>query len=384
MNSNEVIYLDHAAATPVDERVFVAMKPYLTEIFYNPSSPYAPAVQARRDYQDAKTRLAHTFGAKADEIIITAGATESINLAFAGISGHVVVSAIEHDAVLAAVERAKHTKVVPTEKGIITPESVVKAITSDTQLVSIQLANNEIGTIQPIRQIAEAIKQINQSRSRNEHQILLHCDASQGFGQIDVHVARLGVDLLTLNAGKMYGPKQVGLLWARAGVNVLPVIVGGGQERGLRSGTENVAGVVGFAKAAELAAKHRDHETKRLSEMRDAMQKQLTEKFDWMIVSGHQKKRLPGSLHVSFPGIDAERLVFALERRGVMVATGSACAANKNTRSHVLNAVGMSDEAADGSLRLTLGRLSTDESSQKASLAIIEEVEKELERIKHA
>jgi cysteine desulfurase len=375
-------FLDHAAATPVDERVLTAMMPYFSKYFYNPSSPYEPAVHVRRDYEAAKARLATTFGAKGDDIVITAGATESINLAFASTTGHVVTSAIEHDAVLAAAKSRDHTIIAPTEKGIVTAEAVKKVITPQTSLVSVQLANNEIGTIQPIRDIVTVVESERRRRldAGNHDPIVFHCDASQGFGQIDVNVARLGVDMLTLNSGKIYGPKQVGLLWVRPGVRVQPVIVGGGQERGLRSGTENVAGVVGFSVAAELAQAHHKQESIRLHELRDYMQAELASAFERLIVSGHPKRRLPGSLHVSVPGLDAERLVFALEARGVLLATGSACAANKGTRSHVLTAIGLPDDVADGSLRITLGRLSDKASITRATEIIIEEITRELKR----
>ncbi len=384
--SAQSYYLDHAAATPVDERVLRAMLPYFTESFYNPSSPYAPAVHVRRDYDDAKSRLAATFGGRGDEIVITAGATESINLAFSSVTGHVVTSAIEHDAVLAAAKRNDHTLITPTEKGIVTAESVAEALTPDTELVSIQLANNEIGTIQPVRAIAQIVE-TERSRRNDAGEttaIYLHCDASQGFGQIDVNISRLGVDLLTLNAGKMYGPKQVGLLWAKPGVRIAPTIVGGGQERGLRSGTENVAGVVGFAAAAELALRKRKGEAERLGALRDDLERQLTEAIVGLVVSGHMKKRLPGSLHIAIPGIDGERLVFSLENRGVLLATGSACAANKGTRSHVLRALNMSDENADGSLRITLGRLSDETTITQAGAIIIEEIQREIARVGRA
>ncbi len=384
--SAQIYYLDHAAATPVDERVLRAMMPFFSESFYNPSSPYAPAVQVRRDYDDAKSRLAATFGGRGDEIVITAGATESINLAFSSVNGHVITSAIEHDAVLAAATRHDHTLVTPTEKGIIPPESVAEALTPQTELVSIQLANNEIGTIQPVRAIAQIVE-IERSRRKDAGEltpIYLHCDASQGFGQIDVNISRLGVDMLTLNAGKMYGPKQVGLLWAKPGVVLTPTIVGGGQERGLRSGTENVAGVIGFAAAAELAARKKNGEAERLSGLRDTLERQLVDAIDGLVVSGHVKKRLPGSLHISIPGIDGERLVFMLEDRGVLLATGSACAANKGTRSHVLRALNMSDETADGSLRITLGRLSDDATVSEAGAIIIEEINREIARVSRA
>lgn len=379
-------YLDHAAATPVDEKVLAAMRPYQSDVFYNPSSPYAPAVGVRRDYEAAKARLARTFGARGDEIVMTAGATESINLAFASIQGHVVTSAIEHDAVLAAARTHDHTFVVPSDKGMITADAVRSCLRDTTELVSVQLANNEVGTIQPLRDIADVVRAERERRvnAGDTRPIYLHCDASQGFGQIDVNVARLGVDMLTLNAGKMYGPKQVGLLWARPGVHLEPVIVGGGQERGIRSGTENVAGTIGFALAAEMAYDRRKHEAERLRDLRDSLEKTLRSNLPTMVVTGNLKRRLPGSLHVSLPGLDGERLVFALESRGVLLATGSACAANKGTRSHVLTAMGLSDEVADGSLRMTLGRLSSEDSITEAAAVIVEAVQHEYARIGRA
>jgi cysteine desulfurase len=378
----ESIYLDHAAATPLDERVFLAMQPYFSEKFYNPSSPYAPALMVRREYEAAKASLASSIGAKPDELIMTAGATESINLAFNSIEGHVVTAAIEHHAVLAAAKKLDHTIVESDERGMIHAEAIEAAITPKTRLVSIALANNELGTIQPFRDIAAIIRKERERRrtAGDTTPIFLHSDASQGVGQLDVHVARLGVDLLTLNAGKIYGPKQVGLLWAASYVQLNPQIVGGGQERGIRSGTENVAGVVGFSKALELATAHHAYEAKRLQALRDGLQKKIVGAFPDAVLSGHQKRRLPGHLHVSFPNIDAERLVFALEARGVFVATGSACAANYGTRSHVLTAIGLAPEVADGSLRLTLGHLSNEENVSRAAEIIIEEVNRERQR----
>lgn len=380
---DELLYLDHAAATPMDERVLRAMQPYLTKSFFNPSSPYAPALQVRRDYEAAKQVIASRIGAKGDELVMTAGATESINLAFNSIGGHVVTAAIEHHAVLAAAKRYDHTIVSSNKHGLVSASVIKTALRADTQLVSIALANNELGTVQPLREIAAVVQAERETRRAqgNTTPIYLHTDASQGAGQLDVHVARLGVDLLTLNAGKVYGPKQVGLLWASSHVRLNPQIVGGGQERGLRSGTENVAGVIGFAKAMELADDHRKYEAERLRTLRDNLQAKLVAVFDDAVVSGSQKRRLPSHLHISFPGLDAERLVFALEMRNVMVATGSACAANKGTRSHVLTAIGLSPEVADGSLRLTLGHLSTDETITKAGDIIIEEITRERQRM---
>jgi cysteine desulfurase len=368
----------------MDSRVLVVMEPYFSNDFYNPSSPYAPAVAVRQKYEEAKHSLAKSIGAKADEIVITAGATESINLAFGAITGHVITANIEHHAVLLAASARDYTIVAADHNGMVSAESIKLAIRPDTQLISIALANNELGTIQPIRDIAQIIKQERQARLMcgNQTPIYLHSDASQGVGQIDCNVARLGVDMMTLNAGKIYGPKQVGLLWAASHVKLVPQIVGGGQERGLRSGTENVAGTVGFAKALDLASEHRKYESDRLQKLRDSLQLKLTAAFKEAVVSGHPKHRLAGHLHISFPNIDAERMVFMLEARGVLVATGSACAANKGTRSHVLTAIGLADEVADGSLRLTLGHLSTDENIELAAKIIIEEINREYERIK--
>jgi cysteine desulfurase len=377
------IYLDHAAATPLDERVLAAMSPYFTDKFYNPSSPYSPALGVRREYQAAKARLAACIGGKADELVMTAGATESINLAIRGVGGHVVTAAAEHEAVLAAVRGGEHSIVPVDERGRVSPEEIREAIRPDTRLVTVALANGELGTIQPLSEIAAVVREERARRreSGNNEPIYFHSDASQGAGLIDIHVARLGVDLLTVNAAKLYGPKQVAMLWIERSVQLSPYIVGGGQEGGLRSGTENVAGVIGFASALELAESHRKSEGARLAKLRDELQARLIEALPGVVVSGDIHHRLASHLHVSFPGIDGERLVFALEARGVLVATGSACAANKGKRSHVLSAIGLSPEVADGSLRLSLGRLTDEETCKRAAHIIIEEVQREYRRI---
>lgn len=379
----ETIYLDHAAATPMDARVLGAMQPYLIDNFYNPSSPYLPAVSVKRDYESAKHTIAQQIGGKVGEIIITAGATESINLAFSGVSGHIIVSNIEHDSVLACAKNHDNTIVKADNHGLVTAEVIKSAIRKDTQLVSIALANNELGTIQPIRDIAGVVKAERDSRLMrgDKTPIYLHCDASQGACQLDVNVARLGVDMLTLNAGKIYGPKQVGLLWAASYVRLQPQIVGGGQEYGMRSGTENVAGTIGFARALELVSEHRKYEFERLAKLRDSLQKTLTKSIEKVVVSGHKKHRLASHLHISFPGLDGERLIFLLEKRGVLVATGSACAANKGTRSHVLTAIGLSPEIADGSIRISLGHLSTPENTETAGKIMVEEIKNEYMRV---
>lgn len=380
--NNQVIYLDYAAATPLDDRVLAAMQPFFSVDFYNPSAPYAPAIEVRHSYEAAKAVIAHAIGARPDELVMTAGATESINLAFRSIGGHVVTTNIEHHAVLAAAKEGEHTLVPADARGMVQADAIEQSIQPHTRLVSVALANNELGTIQPLRDIAEVVRRIRQQRlDAGDHTPLyFHSDASQGVGQLDVNVARLGLDMVTLNAAKAYGPKQVGLLWAAPHVILSPIIVGGGQERGLRSGTENVAGVVGFAKAMELASAHRKHESQRLAGLRDTLQRSLTEAFPQAVISGHQKHRLAGHLHISFPNLDAERVLFALESRGVLVATGSACAANKGTRSHVLVAIGLAAEVADGSLRLTLGHGTDLATIETAAAIITEEVQREYAR----
>lgn len=378
-----MMYFDHAAATPLDDRVLAAMQPFFADDFYNPSAPYAPAVRVKQTYRQAKHTLAACIGAQPSEITITAGATESINMMIRSVDGHIVTSALEHDAVLQAVRHRDVTLVKPTPKGIVTADAVRSAIRPDTQLVSVALANHELGTIQPLRDISAVVNEERQRRlaSGDSTPIWLHTDASQGASQLDLHVSRLGVDAMTLNAGKIYGPKQVGLLWVQRSVRLRPFIFGGGQEAGLRSGTENVAGTVGFATALELAQNHRQSETKRLTNLRDMMQRELCEQIADVVVSGDQKRRLAGHLHASFPGIDAERLIFMLEKDNVFVATGSACAANSGTRSHVLEAIGLAPEVVDGSLRITLGRLSDEAVCRQGIQLIIQAVLAEQKRL---
>ncbi|MDR2524501.1 MAG: cysteine desulfurase [Candidatus Nomurabacteria bacterium] len=362
-----MIYLDYAAATPVDKKVARAMQPFFAEQFFNPSASYGAAREVRAAYADAKHRLAQTIGARPAEVVLTAGATESINLAILGTATEnpsantVVTTAIEHAAVLRAA-RTVGAEILPVdERGRIDPDELYLAISDDTRLISVGYANNEIGTVQNIRQIAEIIQEIRAERAERDvrNPLWLHTDASQAAGLLDINVARLGVDLMSLNAGKCYGPKQVGLLYVRAGVEIRPLIHGGGQEMGLRSGTENVAGAVGFALALEIAEKKRKSEAKRLATLRDDLEKYITREFPEAIINGDRKQRLANFLNFSVPRLDAERAVFALDQRGVYLATGSACAANKGTRSHVLTAIGLSPELADGSLRISLGRGTT-------------------------
>ena len=364
--------------------VLAAMQPYFSQKFYNPSSPYAPAVEVRREYETAKGKIAASFGARADDCIITAGATESINLAFGHVTRHVVTSIVEHPAVLEAAKRHDHTLIEVDDKARVAPEAITTALQPDTELVSIVLANNELGTIQPLRKIAAIIEAERQARREqgNPTPLLFHADGSQGFGQIDVHVARLGVDMLTLNAGKMYGPKQVGVLWTRHAATLKPLIVGGGQEFGVRSGTENVAGVAGFAAAITHAVAKQPAENKRLSALRDHLEKRLLRAFPEAKILGDPKHRLPGHLAIAFGGIDAERIIFMLEPH-ILIASGSACSANKHTASHVLRAIKLDDDFLQGNLRLTLGRTTTEPQVNRAADAIINALSSEYARMKN-
>ena len=380
----ELYYLDHAAATPVDRVVLDAMLPYMSDKFYNPSSSYSLAVEVKRDYHRAKEQIARSIGVRGDEIVMTAGATESINIAMSAVGdGVVAVGATEHAAVIESARRQNGIVIPSDKKGRITADAVSKSLHPDITLISIGLVNNELGVIQPIDDIMQVVEQ-ERTRRQEVGDVLplyVHCDASQALALIDVKPKRMGIDLLTLSAAKVYGPKQVGLLWVRPGVSLTPTIAGGGQEMGLRSGTENVAGVIGFAEAVELAMKRRNTEVKRLRVMRDYIQNELESNFPDMVVSSDKKKGLASFLHVSFPGIDAERLIFMLENQGVMVATGSACAANKDTRSHVLEAIGMSDDLISGSLRISLGRLSSEPNIKRATELLVNAIKSEKNRL---
>lgn len=377
------IYFDYAAATPLDERVVFAMQPYLSEQFYNPSALYAAAHSVRGAYEEARHVLAKCIGAKQYEIIITAGATESINLAIHGVIGYyggaVAVAGIEHLAVIESAKVHDVQHIDADERGYITPASVHDSISPDTTLVSVGYINNELGTVQPLRDIATIIEVERQRRLKNgeKRPLFLHTDASQAAGMLDCSASRLGVDLMTLNAAKCYGPKQVGLLWTRAGINLRPLVSGGSQERSLRAGTENIAGAIGFAKALQIATDERKQESHRLSLLRDKLEKQLIDTLDDLIVNGHPKRRAPHILHVSIPGLDGERAIFALDQAGIMAATGSACAANSGTRSHVLTAIGYDDARTDGSIRCSFGRFTTEDDIIAAGKIITEVVKRE-------
>lgn len=378
-------YLDYGAATPLDPEVLEAMLPYLTERFHNPSAPYARARQARTALEDARASLARQIGARPASITLTAGATEANNLAFAAARGHVVTDAAEHESVLACAEARDHTLVAVDAACRVDPQQVAAALRPTTELVSIELANGEVGTIQPIRAIASVVaaERMRRLEAGETHPLFLHVDASQAAATHAINVSSLGAQLVTLSAAKIYGPKQVGLLWSADDVRLRPLVRGGGQEGGVRSGTENVAGVVGFARAFELATARRKSEAQRLQTLRNGLQARLKAAFPTMVVSGpsRDKQRLPGLLHVSFAGLDAARLVIALERLGVSVGTGSACAASRMQVSHVLLAMGVPSEVARGSLRITLGAPTTQEQVDYAADAICNVVRSEVARV---
>jgi cysteine desulfurase len=360
------IYLDYAAATPLDPRVRLVMEPYLSEVFYNPSSPYMAARNVKRDIADARVRVAYWLGARPTEIIFTAGATESVNIAIHGVMGRfegakVVALSTEHESVLGSVGRYPHALAPVLPNGSVDMGKLEALLDDQVVLLSLAYANNELGTIQPLAQIGQLVQRIRQQRVQdgNKLPLYLHTDASQAGGYLDLHVSRLSVDLMTLNGGKIYGPKQTGVLCVKAGTQLRSPLTGGGQEGGVRSGTENVAGIIGLATALDLVQADRRENQAKYAALRDELQRRITEALPDTVVNGNQKKRLPGSLHLSWAGVDGERLVMLLDEHGVMASTGSACAANRQTASHVLTACGFSDDLIQGSLRLSLGGSTT-------------------------
>ncbi|MFA6429425.1 MAG: aminotransferase class V-fold PLP-dependent enzyme [Patescibacteria group bacterium] len=369
---DRLIYLDHAATTPTDARVVDAMRPFMTDVFGNPSSLHQLGVRAQTAVMEARESIAKIINAHADEIVFTSGGTESDNLAIVGIVGHqnaddrlphVVTSAIEHHAVLETLKYLEKTgaialTVVPVDRqGIVDPKTVLAAMTQDTVLVSIMTANNEIGTIQPIAEIGRAILSW-----RKEHAStfpLFHSDACQAAGVLDLNVEKSHVDLLTISGSKIYGPKGVGALFVRRGVKLAPMVRGGGQERNLRSGTENVPGIVGMAKALELLEEGREAENVRLTTLRDRLIEGLL-RLPKTFLNGHATERLPNNANVTFLDMEGEAAVLYLDAKGICSSTGSACASTSLDPSHVILALGVSYEAAHGSVRFTLGHSTTE------------------------
>lgn len=360
MPSNDLIYFDYAAATPLDQSVLAAMQPYFSDQFYNPSATYLPAVGVHKAIEAARGQVAHWLGTRPSEIIFTAGGTEANNLAIHGVmrqypTGNVVVSNIEHESVLVPADRYDCRRVAVTSDGRVNLDDLSAKIDDNTTLVSIMYANNEVGSVQPLRDIAKIINDVRAQRPVNGLPLYFHTDACQAANYLDLHVARLGVDLLTLNGGKIYGPKQSGALYTKAGIELQPLIDGGGQERNLRSGTQNVAGAIGLAAALELAQTTRHKEVARLKRLQQVFMSTSPE----LTLNGSHRFRLPNNLHVTMPGHDNERLLMLLEQAGILAAAGSACSASNQQPSHVLRAMGISQADAQSSLRFTMGRGTT-------------------------
>lgn len=358
----ERLYLDHAATTPVAPEVVAAMLPYLAEAFGNPSSAHSFGREAREAVERARRQVAASLGAEPAEIVFTSGGTEADVLALRGVAyacrrrgNHIITTAIEHHAVLdtclALDTEGFDVTVLPVdEKGKVRLEDVAAAIRDSTILISVMHANNEVGTVQPIRAICEVA---------HRRGVLVHTDAVQSFGKIPVRVADLGVDLLSLSGHKIYGPKGVGALYVRAGTPLEPLFYGGGQERGLRSGTENVAGIVGLGRAAALVEVELAAEMGRLRALREYLKKELVARFPDLRFNGDQEDCLPGLLHFSIPGVDGPTLLKVLDGEGIAVSGGAACTTGETKPSYVLLALGLAAEYTRCPVRVTLGRGTT-------------------------
>jgi len=365
MPQSSAIYLDYAAATPVDPEVLRLMQPYFAGDFYNPSATYLAAVDTRKSLEAARGKVAHWLGSRPAEIIFTAGGTEANNLAIHGVmrqfpNGNIVTSSIEHESVLVPAGEYVHRQVAVLPNGTVDLEDLAAKIDDQTVLVSIMYANNEIGTVQSLRKIAQIIAEKRRAR-KSDLPLYFQTDACQAANYLDLHVARLGVDMMTLNGGKIYGPKQSGVLYLRGGIRLQPLISGGGQEHGLRSGTENVAAAIGFAAALELAQAMRQAEVARLQALQADFIDQISTKIPTAVLNGSRKNRLPNNIHVTIPGTDNERLLILLDEAGIQAAAGSACSASDEEPSHVLRALGLTDQEAQASLRFTMGRSTTDD-----------------------
>ena len=380
-----MVYLDYAAATPLSNKAKNAMLPYFDEKFFNPSAAYLPANEVRQDYEKAKGDIAHVIGAKAADLVMTSGATEANSLVFAAIpnDAEVLISAVEHPSIVENAKQKKMRTISVDQNGRIDIEDFRKKLSSKTQLVSVCFASSELGTIQPLSDISRIIQEERTRRAfaGEETPLHFHSDASQGLGLAELKVARLGVDLMTINAAKVYGPKGIGALYVGRSVRLKPQSYGGGQEMGLRSGTENVPATVAFAAAILDADKHLGGEHKRLAELRKKFKKLLAEQIDGIEFLSKEKVQLPNFLPATIPGLDAERLIFALEDKGVYLSTGAACAASKGEKSPTLRAIGLNDDQIAGSLRITLGRPTTEKDIELAAKAIAEVVAAERARL---
>ncbi|MGD0780348.1 MAG: cysteine desulfurase NifS [Dehalococcoidales bacterium] len=367
------IYLDYAATTPVHSDVLQAMLPYFTDAFGNPSSIHSFGQEAREAIEKARANVAGLIGASDEEIVFTSGGTEADNFALQGVcyaneskGNHIITTAIEHHAVLETCKFLEKSgfKVtyLPVDKyGIVDPADVKKAITPKTILISVMHANNEIGTIQPVAEIGKIA---------HEAGVYFHTDAVQTVGHIPVDVNELGVDLLSISAHKLYGPKGVGALYIRKGTKISAFIHGGGQEKGRRSGTENTPGIVGFGAAAAIARREMDEEAMRLTGLRDKFIAGLQQHIDHITLNGHPIKRLPNNVNISVSFIEGESMLLNLDMQGIAASTGSACSSGSLEPSHVLLATGCSHEQAHGSLRFTLGKWTTEDEIEQVITAL--------------
>ncbi len=358
------IYLDYAATTPVHPEVLKAMLPYFGDVFGNPSAIYSCGQEVRSAVEEARANVAGLINARSEEIIFTSGGTEADNLALTGIAyaneakgNHIITAVVEHHAILETCrfleKRGFKVSYLPVdEQGLVSPDELKRAITPKTVLISVALANNEIGTIQPLAELAAIAREAG---------VYLHTDAVQAVGRIPVDVSNLKVDLMSISAHKLYGPKGVGALYIRKGTKIAPIMHGGGQERGRRSGTENTTAIIGFGRAAEIAGRDMAAEARRLKQLRDRLIKGILEGIDSSRLNGHPQKRLPNNVNISFDFVEGESIVLNLDLKGICASTGSACSSSSLEPSHVLLALGIPPQQAHGSLRLTLGRWTTDE-----------------------
>ena len=367
-----IVYLDHAAATPLEPRVKEAMLPYLGEQYGNPSAIYSIGRVAKEALDNARQAVAQVLGCTASEIIFTGSGTESDNLAIFGVAKgydgrgkHVIISNFEHHAVLNPCEALQKegyevTFLKVDHDGLITSEQLQAAIRPDTLLISIMYANNEIGTIEPIVELTRALRTWKKEHNRKDTEPpFFHTDACQAAGYLDIGVKQLGVDFMTINGSKIYGPKGTGVLYARRGLRLKPLIYGGGQEFKLRSGTENVAGIVGLAAALQIVQDEKDKETARLTPLRDKLITVIMAQIPKIFLNGHQTKRLPNNVSVSILDIEGEAMLLYLDEHGICASTGSACDSRTLEPSHVLRALGKSPNEVRASIRFTLGRSTT-------------------------
>ena len=368
--SGKLIYMDNAATTPMRPEAARAMSPYFADSFGNPSGIYELSQRGRGAVDAARQQVARSLGCRARELVFTSGGTESDNAAIKGVAmalrnvgNHIVTTAIEHHAVLHACHQMEQfgfevTYLPVDETGLVAPERVADAVTERTTLVSVMLANNEIGTVQPIAAISAAVAERAAQVGRR---VYLHTDAVQAVGALPVNVRELGVDALSLSAHKFGGPKGAGALYLKRGTPFEPLIAGGGQERERRSGTENVPGIVGLAEALRLADAERDAVSERSARLRDRIIAGIQERVDGVKLNGHPTRRLPNNVNVSFENVEGEPILLGLDFAGICASSGSACSSASLEPSHVLTAIGLPADLAQGSLRITVGKDNTDE-----------------------